>query len=96
MLRPKIVYSQRLQEKASSLKTMLCKIQVREYLIICHMQLRTMKLLKPGNCMHPEITKLLKFRDMYEAKDKEASDEKLCTKPMKCEASETERALKAV
>jgi hypothetical protein len=34
--------------------------------------------------------------DVYEAKDKEASDEKLCMKPMKCKATETEKALKAV
>jgi hypothetical protein len=38
----------------SHLKTMLCKIQVREYLIICCMQLGTIKLLKLENRMKPE------------------------------------------
>jgi hypothetical protein len=40
------------------------------------MQLRIMKLLKSKIGMQPEIAKLLKFRDVYEARSKKASEKK--------------------
>ena len=66
----------------SNLKTMLCKIQVRQHLIICCMQLRATKLLKPG--------------ESYEAKSKETSEKKICMKLTKHKAAEKKRALKAL
>jgi hypothetical protein len=35
-----------------------------------------MKLLKSENCMQPEMAKLLKARDLYEARSEEASEKK--------------------
>ena len=46
--------------------------------------------------MQLEIAKLLKFRDMYEAKNKEASEKRICMKLTKHKAAEKERALKAL
>jgi hypothetical protein len=66
----------------SNLKTTLRKIQVRQHLIICYLQLRT--------------AKLLKLQDAYEAKNKEASDKKICMKLTKHKAAEKERALKVL
>jgi hypothetical protein len=40
------------------------------------MKLETAKLLKPEGCMQPEIAKLLKSLDMYEARSEEASEKK--------------------
>ena len=46
--------------------------------------------------MQLEVAKLLKLRDVYEARSDEASEKTACMKPMKHEASEKERALGAV
>ena len=46
--------------------------------------------------MQLEVVKLLKSRDVYEAKSEEASEKKACMKPTRHGASEKERALGAV
>ena len=46
--------------------------------------------------MKPEVAKLLKSRDVYEARSEEAAEKKACTKPTRHKASEKERALGAV
>jgi len=46
--------------------------------------------------MQLEVAKLLKFRDVYEARSEEASEKETCMKLIKHKASEAERALKAV
>jgi len=46
--------------------------------------------------MQLEVAKLLKSRDLYGARSDKASEKKACMKPAKREASEKEKALKAV